>query len=137
MENQQNHSKGIHIALWAVQVLLAAILVWSGCIKLLQPIEKLSAMWPWAGQVPAALVRLTGIIDLLAAVGLILPSLLRIQPGLTPMAAIGIIALMLCASIFHIIRGEASAIGINIFFAVLAAFVAWGRLTRARIKNGL
>jgi len=128
MTNQQKSSKALHIALWVVQVVLAAGLIAGGFMKLFQPIETLAAMWPWAGEVPVALVKGTGIIDLLGALGIILPSLLRIQPKLTPIAAIGIVALMIAASIFHITRGEASQIGFNVFFAGLAAFVAWGRL---------
>lgn len=133
MTNQQKSSKALHIALWVVQVVLAAGLIAGGFMKLFQPIETLAAMWPWAGEVPVALVKGTGIIDLLGALGIILPSLLRIQPKLTPIAAIGIVALMITASIFHIARGEASQIGFNVFFAGLAAFVAWGRLRKAPI----
>ena len=102
-------------------------------MKLFQPTEKLAAMWPWAGQVPVALVKFTGLVDLLGAIGLIVPSLLRIKPKLTPMAAIGIIVLMISASIFHVSRGEASQTGVNIVFAGVAAFIAWGRFSRAPI----
>lgn len=123
----------LHIALWVIQVLLAATLVWAAGMKLFQSIDKLAAMWPWTGQIPATLVKLTGIVDLAGAIGLILPALLRIRPQLTPIAAGCIIALMVCASIFHIVRGEASVIGFNIVFALLAAFVAWGRFTKAPI----
>jgi hypothetical protein len=65
--------------------------------------------------------------------GLTLPAFLRIMPRLTPIAAIGIIALMIAAATFHIARGEASVIGVNIVFAVIAAFIAWGRLMKAPI----
>ncbi len=78
----------------------------------------------------AALVRALGMIDLLGALGLILPALLRISPILTPWAAVGVIALMLCAIVFHISRGEASDIGINIFSVLLAVYVAWGRFKK-------
>ncbi len=128
MNNRQNVSKALHISLWAAQIVLAASLAWSGSLKLFQPVWKLSAMWPWAGEVPVALVKFTGIIDFLGAFGLILPALLRVKPRLTPTAATGVIALMLCAGIFHIVRGEASQIGVNIVFAAIAAFIAWGRL---------
>jgi len=131
----QQKSKVLHVALWAVQLLLAATLVWAGAMKLFQPTEKLSAMWPWTGEIPAAFVKLTGLVDLLGAVGLTLPSVLRIQPKLTPLAAIGVIALMVCASVFHIVRGEASVIGVNIVFAGMAAFVAWGRFRRVTIAS--
>ena len=128
-----NQQKGINITFWIAQVLLAAGLIWGGFMKLFQPIEKLSAMWPWAAQVPVELLKLTGIIDLFGAIGLILPSLLRIQPKLTPIAAVGVIILMLSASVFHIMRGEASVIGVNIVFAIIAIFVAWGRFKKAPI----
>ncbi|MEQ9439023.1 MAG: DoxX family protein [Cyclobacteriaceae bacterium] len=135
MTTQQRSSQALPIALWVAQVVLAGSLIWGAGMKLFQPVEALAALWPWAGQVPVALLKLTGIVDLLGALGLLLPSLLRIQPKLTPMAAIGIIALMLAASIFHIMRGEASAIGANIVFALLAAFIAWGRLKKAPITS--
>jgi uncharacterized membrane protein YphA (DoxX/SURF4 family) len=127
MANQQKPSKAMNISLWAAQILLAVILIWAAAMKLFQPIEKLSAMWPWTEQVPVALLKFTGIVDLLGALGLVLPMLLHIKPKLTPIAAIGIVVLMIVASIFHISRGEASSIGVNIAFAVIAAFIAWGR----------
>lgn len=130
----QKSSKAFHVILWIAQVVLASTLIWSSTMKLFQPIGKLSAMWPWAGQVSLAFVKLTGLIDLLGAVGLILPALLRIRPKLTPVAALAIIALMICASIFHISRGEASSIGVNIFFAIIAVFIAWGRFKKAPIS---
>lgn len=133
MANGQKPSTVLHIALWVVQVLLAASLVWSFWMKLFQPINQLAAIWPWTGQISATLVRLTGIPDLLGALGLILPVLLRIRPQLTPIAAGCIIVLMVCAITFHVLRGEASVIGFNIVFALLAAFVAWGRFTKAPI----
>ncbi|SHN10327.1 DoxX family protein [Chitinophaga sp. CF418] len=130
MTNQQKSSKAMNIILWIAQVFLAAGFLWAAAMKLLQPIEKLAAMWPWTGQVSPLIVRLLGVIDLLGALGLILPSLLRIKPGLTAITAIAIIVLMICASVFHIVRGEAAVIGFNIFFALLAAFIAWGRLKK-------
>ncbi|HXD91934.1 MAG TPA: DoxX family protein [Bacteroidia bacterium] len=128
-------SKAIHITLWVAQAVLASSLIWASMMKLFQPIEKLSAMWPWTGQVPMIVVKFTGIVDLLGALGLILPSLIRFKPKLTPIAAIGIIVLMICASIFHIVRGEASVIGVNIIFAIIAAFIAWGRFKKSPIES--
>jgi hypothetical protein len=122
-------SNVLNIALWIAQLVLAASLVWASMLKLFQPIEKLSAMWPWVAQVPVMLVKATGIVDLIAALGLVIPQLLG-KPKLTALAAIGIIMLMVCASIFHISRGEASVIGVNIMFAVIAAVIVWGRLRK-------
>ena len=80
------------------------------------------------------LLKFTGIVEILGALGIILPATLRIQPKLTIFAAYGIIALMISASIFHISRGEASLIGMNIFLLLLAVFVAWGRWKKAPIQ---
>jgi len=132
MTNQPRPSKAINVILWIAQIFLSACFIWAATMKLFQPIDKLSAMWPWTAQIPIAMVKLTGIIDLLAALGLILPGLLRIKPKLTPFTAIGVIVLMVCASIFHILRGEACVIAVNIVFAVIAAFIAWGRFKKHR-----
>jgi len=131
----QQRSRALHIALWAVQLLLAATLLWAGATKWFQPTEKLSALWPWTGEVPRTFVKLTGVVDVFGALGLTLPSLFRTQPKLIPIAGLGVIALMVCASVFHIVRGEASGIGVNIVFAGMAAFVAWGRFKKAPIAS--
>jgi len=97
------------------------------------PIEKLSAMMPWTGQAPEWIVRLLGVIDLIGAIGLVLPALLRIKPQLTVWAAIGTAALMISATVFHILRGEISVIGTNLSAIVLAVSVARGRYYKAPI----
>jgi len=130
---KQQSSGTLHFTLWIAQVLLAASLAWAGMMKLFYPVEKLSVMWPWTSQVSVALLKLAGMTDLLAAIGLILPALIRIKPKLTPIAASGVIVLMVCASIFHLMRNEVSVIGGNVFFAITAAFVAWGRFSKVPI----
>jgi hypothetical protein len=95
-------------------------------MKLFQSPEALAKMWPWTAD-NTLLVKLTGVLDLLAGLGLILPGLLNIQPKLTLYTAYATVALMLAACIFHISRGEVSAIGFNIFVIVLALFIALGR----------
>ncbi|GAB3882310.1 DoxX family protein [Spirosoma agri] len=134
MAHQLKPSKTIHILLWVAQLVLALTFGWAALMKLFQPTATLAAMWPWAGQIPEAWVRVTGLIDLLGALGLVLPSFLRIQPKLTPVAAISIVVLMVCASIFHIARGEVAQIGANVVFAGIAAFIAWGRMNKAPIE---
>ncbi|GAB2793175.1 DoxX family protein [Rhabdobacter roseus] len=130
MTNPQSPSKVLHISLWVAQVLLALGLLYGGSMKLFQPADTLAAQWPWTAQVPLSLVKLTGVVDFLGAAGLLLPAWLRIRPALTPVAALGVLVLMLCAILFHVVRGEVAVIGINVFFAVLAAWVAWGRFRK-------
>jgi hypothetical protein len=118
-------SKPLHAASWIIQVLLSATLIWAAYMKLFQTGEALSAMWPWTGDVPPVVVKLTGIMDLLAGLGLVLPGLLNIRPAITFVAAGGVVVLMVCAMVFHLSRGESPAF--NIVFAAFAAVVAWGR----------
>lgn len=124
----------MNIALWIVQSLLAAMFLMAGANKLFQSTEELSKMLPWVTSVPAGLVKFIGISELLGGLGLLLPSLLRIKPILTPYAAIGLSLVMLFASIFHISRGENSVIGMNFVLMALAIFVAWGRTKKAPIS---
>ena len=109
--------------LWIVQGILATTFLWAGFMKLFKP-EDLP--FPWVKD-NANLVLITGIVDLLGGLGIVLPALLRIQPKLTIYTAYGMITLMTLASIFHISRGEAKDIGFNIFMLLMAIFVAWGR----------
>ncbi len=115
--------------LWIVQGILAITFLWAGFMKLFKS-EDLP--FPWVKE-NANLVMITGIVDLLGGLGIVLPTLLRIQPKLTIYTAYGIVALMTIASIFHISRGEAKDIGFNIFMLLMAIFVAWGR-QKASIK---
>ncbi|MNU72705.1 hypothetical protein D3C71_621750 [compost metagenome] len=133
MKKQTTTPKTWNILLWIAQILLSGSLLWSGSMKLFQAIEELKAMWPWVGEVSPGFVKLTGVLDLIGAFGLVLPALLRFKPILIPLSAIGIILLMIAAGIFHISRGETEQIGVNIFFALFAGFIAWGRF---KISSG-
>ncbi len=120
-------SKFLNAGLWAAQALICVGFVIIGGIKLFKPIPELAAMWPWTGQFPEAFVRSLGVIDAAGGLGIFLPALLRIKPGLSVLAALGCVALQICAMVFHISRGEVAAIPVNIVFLALAAFVLWGR----------
>lgn len=128
-----NSSKKMNIVLWVVQILLAIMFLMSGIMKAAMPIEKLATMLPWASSVPAALVKLIGVSELLGGIGIVLPSLLRIKPNLTIWASSGLALIMLLAIPFHISRGETQMIGMNIMFMLLALLVAWGRMKKSVI----
>jgi putative oxidoreductase len=130
----QNSSKSLNITLWILQVLVAAFFLMAGTMKLTQPIVKLSAMLPWTGQIPEILVRLLGMIDIVGAVGILLPGILRTRPRLIIWAALGIMLLMASAITFHISRGEAYGITPNILILLLAAAIAWGRTKKASVE---
>ncbi|HEY0882496.1 MAG TPA: DoxX family protein [Archangium sp.] len=125
-------SRGLSIGLWIAQVLLALTFVGGGVWKLMTPVETVAPMMPWAGELPA-LFRFTGVIDLLGGLGVLLPSLTRIKPRLTVLAALGCALLMLAAIGFHFSRGEAANTPFNFVLLGLSLFVAWGREKRAPI----
>ena len=126
-------SKALHVGLWVVQCLLGAMFLAVGTMKATQPIAELAKALGWPAEVPAALVRFIGVAEFLGGLGLILPAATRIMPMLTPLAAAGLATAMLFATIFHISRGEFGALPAPLVLGCLAAFVAWGRATRAPI----
>jgi uncharacterized membrane protein YphA (DoxX/SURF4 family) len=127
--------KTYNILLWIAQVLLAVMFGMAGLMKTSQPITSLAEMLPWVEQSPELLVRFIGVSELLAAVGLLLPAILKIQPKLTAFAGLGLTVIMLLALIFHISRGEYEAIGINVILGAIAYFIYWGRNKKAPIAK--
>ncbi len=125
-------SRAANVSLWIAQALLAAMFGMSGVMKLMTPIDALAQQMPWVASVPDLLVRFIGLSELAGALGLILPSVTRIRPALTPLAAAGLIVVMVLASGLHISRGETQMVPINLVLGALAAFVAWGRTKKAR-----
>lgn len=123
--------QSLHTLLWIGQLLLAALFALTGFMKLTMPLADLAQHMVWTGDVPPILVRFTGAAEMAGAIGLVLPALTGIQPGLTPLAAAGLTVLMALASIFHVGRGEIWNLEVTVPLCAAAAFVAWGRLTRA------
>ncbi|MEN9865190.1 MAG: hypothetical protein RL748_780 [Pseudomonadota bacterium] len=119
--------------LWLAQILMAALFIPVGIMKLSTPIPELAKMLPFAAQYPEMFVRFVGLVDLLGGIGIILPALTRIWPRGGLWAAIGIIALQVLATAFHLMRGEAQSVPLNIILIALALFVLWGRSSKAPI----
>lgn len=126
-------SRAFNIALWVAQAFITATFTWAACVKLGYEIPRLAAMWPWTGELPEPIVRALGLIDLAGGLGVLLPALTRIKPGLTVLAAWCCVALQVCAMLFHLSRGEAAAVPVNIVFLAVCVFIAWGRRTKAVI----
>jgi uncharacterized membrane protein len=118
--------RALPITLWGVQGLLAAFFVYAGATKLFLPAEQLAEIIPWTGEYKA-LVAVAGLADLAGGLGILLPSLTRIQPRLTVLAALGLIVLQVLAFAFHASRGELGALPVNTVLIALCAFVLWGR----------
>ncbi len=114
----------MNIALWIVAVLLAGVFLMAGAMKATRPKEKLAPSLPWVEDFSAGTVRFIGVVEVLGAIGLILPAALGIVPILTPLAAAGLAITMVLAAIVHVRRGETRNIGVNVVLFALAVFVA-------------
>ncbi|WDZ84358.1 DoxX family protein [Micromonospora cathayae] len=116
------------IVLWIIAALLALAFLGAGIMKLSQSKEKLAASgMAWTEDFGAGTIKLIGALEVLAAIGLVLPAVLDIVPVLVPLAALGLVLVMIGAIVVHARRRETQAIGINVVLLLLAAVVAWGR----------
>ena len=115
----------MNIALWILQALLGALFIFAGGIKLITPMEEMMKQMPMA--LPGWFVLFTGVVELLGAIGVILPWLLRIRPGLTPLAAAGLVIVMIGATAYTLAAGQVGSALMPLVVGILAAFVAYGR----------
>jgi len=115
----------VDVAYWVLAGLLALTFLWAGGVKVAMPADRLGAMWPWTLDLPRPLVRLIGTLEVLGALGLILPRVTGIAEGLSVAAAIGLVITPLGGLVLHVRRGEASQVVPNIVLAALAAITAW------------
>ena len=113
----------LHIALWIGQLLLAALFAFAGAMKVGKAVQ-----FPF----PVALTYFIGVSELAGAVGLVVPALTRIKPGLTPIAAAALALVMVLATGYHFFMDEPVAQTAS--FAAVALFVAWGRRYKAPIQ---
>jgi uncharacterized membrane protein len=111
---------------WLAQILLALAFLAAGVMHAFR-YEQAQRQLPWVSTVPREQVRLIGLLELLGAVGVILPAVTGVLPWLTPLAAVGLGLIMLSAIVFHLSRRErGNALGLGLLFAI-AVFVAVGR----------
>jgi len=121
-------------ALWVIQGLLAALFLFAGGFKLALPLAALAKVSP----LPAAFLKFIGVCEVTGAVGLILPGLLRIRTGLTPLAAAGLVIIMIGATVVTVATQGAAPAALPFCVGILAATVALGRrrfLERARYQT--
>jgi DoxX-like protein len=125
-------------ALWIVQVLLALLFLFAGGMKLVLPIEQMLAQMPpgtpsppWIGP----FLQFIGVCEVLGAIGLILPALLGIKPGLTPLAAAGLVIIMIGATVVTAILMDPVQALFPFCVGLLAAFVSYGRWRLAPLRE--
>jgi hypothetical protein len=119
----------MNVALWIAAGLLATVLVFSGSAKLFVPKKRLAdvPLGGWTADASDGFVKGLGVLELMAAVGLILPAALDIAPVLVPVAATGVVLLMIGAMVTHGRRHEPAGVALNVIYLAMAGFVAWGR----------
>jgi uncharacterized membrane protein YphA (DoxX/SURF4 family) len=114
--------------LWIIQVVLALMFLFAGGTKLALSIETLASMGsPNAIPLPGLFIKFIGVCEVLGALGLILPGLLRIRPGLTPLAAAGLVIIMIGATVLTFVADGFAAALPALVLGILSAFVAYGR----------
>jgi hypothetical protein len=119
----------MNLSLWIVAGLLAVVYLLSGIAKLIVPKEKLATApgGRWVEDFSAGSVKAIGALEVLAAVGLVLPAATDIAPVLVPLAALGLVLIMVGAVITRLRRHEPKVMVADLAYLALAGFVAWGR----------
>ena len=111
--------------LWIIQVLLAALFLFAGGVKLVTPIQEMTAQMPVP--LPGAFLHFIGVVEVLGALGLVLPGLFRIRTGLTPLAAAGLVIIMIGAVAITLMMGDVKSALIPLVVGLLLVFVAYAR----------
>ena len=118
----------MNVVLWIIQLLLALLFLFAGGTKLVLSFETLKAMGsPNQILLPALFLKFIGAFEVLGALGLILPGLLRIRPGLTPLAAAGLVIIMIGATALTLAGDGLAAAVVPFVTTLLVTFVAYGR----------
>lgn len=123
--------KGLAIALWAAQILLAALFLFAGVMKFVMPVEEMTKNT----SLPGPFFHFIGSMEVLGGIGLVLPSLLRIAPVLTPVAACGLVIIMAGATVTSLPMGWVAVLPFVV--GILAAFIAYGRFKLLPIQPRL
>jgi hypothetical protein len=119
----QKRSK-LNVLLWIVQILLGLLFLWAGALKLILPLEQLKGPGP---DFPGWFLRTIGVAEVLGGLGLMLPGLFRVKTGLTPLAATGLVIIMIGATVIGLMTGPITFAIIPLVCGLLAAFVAYAR----------
>jgi uncharacterized membrane protein YphA (DoxX/SURF4 family) len=117
----------MNIALWIIQVLLAVAFLASGLGKVARPRLALADRMPYVQDFSDAQIKGIGVLELLAAIALVVPPLVQVATFLTPLAAVGLVLLMIGAAATHLRRHEPQSVAVNGVLLILAAVVAVGR----------
>jgi uncharacterized membrane protein YphA (DoxX/SURF4 family) len=121
----------MNIALWIIQVLLALLFLFAGVMKLILPLEEMTKQMP----MPGLFLRFLGVCEVLGGLGLILPGLFRVKTWLTPLAAAGLMIIVIGATVITLRMGGGVTAMFPLVTALLTAFVAYGRSRLAPLRG--
>ena len=121
----------MNVVLWIIQVLLALLFLFAGVTKLIMPIEEMTKQMP----MPGMFLRFLGVAEVLGGLGLILPGLFRIKTWLTPLAAIGLMIIVIGATVLTLKMGGGAMALTPLATAILCAFVAYGRWRMSPLRG--
>ncbi len=121
----------MNILLWVIQVLLALLFLFAGATKFIFSVEEMTQQMPMSG----AFLHFIGVVEILGGLGMILPGLLRIKTWLTPLAAVGLLIIMIGATVVSFQIGGVGGAVVPFVVGLLAAFVAYGRWKLAPLRE--
>lgn len=117
----------MNVALWVAAGLLAAVHLAAGLMKLVKPKEALAEQMAWASSFSARSIYAIGAVEVLGAIGIVVPGAVRVAVVLVPLAAVGLALLQAGAALVNVRFEEAKRLPLNVVLVVLSVFVAWGR----------
>ena len=117
----------MNVALWIVQIVLAMMMLMAGAMKVMKSKEELHERMSWVEDFSENTLKTIGGLEVLGAIGLILPAVTGIAPVLVPLAAVGLAITMIGATVVHVRRSEMPNVAITVMLLAMAVFVAWGR----------
>lgn len=116
--------------LWIIQALLALLFLFAGGMKLVLPVEEMTKQLP----MPGLFLRFIAVCEVLGALGLILPGVLRVRPALTPLAAAGLVIIMIGATVVTLMTMDVAVALFPLVVGILAGFIAYGRWRLAPLR---
>jgi uncharacterized membrane protein YphA (DoxX/SURF4 family) len=120
----------VNVALWVLQILIGLVFLFAGGVKLVGPLDQfMKAMPAW---ISPGFLRFVGVCEVAGGLGLILPRLLRVKPGLTPLAAVGLIGIMIGAVVVTATGASPAQAAMPVIVGLMLAFIAYGRWRLAR-----
>jgi uncharacterized membrane protein YphA (DoxX/SURF4 family) len=125
----------LNVLLWVLQILLAMLFTFSGVMKFIMPVEEMTKQI----SLPGWFLHFIGVAEILGAIGLVLPGVLRIRAGLTPLAAVGLVVIMIGATAVNLKTGQRGAALTTVVVGLLLVFPAynrWRMVPHAQLSRG-